>query len=108
MLFRSGGAEFVGNYAYFGDTAGTFFAVNKTTGEVVDKLNLTDYQVQSTPNYYEKNRRLYLTLASGSGKGGAILSVKVNKDGTFNRDSMKWFKSDKNGGGIKSSPVRCV
>ena len=103
--FLWGGAEFVGNYAYFGDTAGTFFAVNKTTGEVVDKLNLTDYQVQSTPNYYEKNRRLYLTLASGSGKGGAILSVKVNKDGTFNRDSMKWFKSDKNGGGIKSSPV---
>ena len=30
--FLWGGAEFVGNYAYFGDTAGTFFAVNKTTG----------------------------------------------------------------------------
>lgn len=103
--FLWGGAEFVGDYAYFGDTAGTFFAVNKTTGEVVDKLSLTDYQVQSTPNYYEKNRRLYVTLASGKGKGGAILSLKVNKDGTFNRDSMKWFKSDISGGGIKSSPV---
>ncbi|MCD2491133.1 cadherin-like beta sandwich domain-containing protein [Lacrimispora sp. NSJ-141] len=100
--FLWGGAEFVGDYAYFGDTDGRLFAVNSKTGEIVDTLMLDGYQVQSTPNYYEKNQRLYVTLAMNS---GAILSIKMNADGTFNRESEKWFKSDIAGAGIKSSPV---
>ncbi len=100
--FLWGGAEFVGDYAYFGDTDGRFYAVNATTGQVVDTFMLGSYQVQSTPNYYAKNQRLYLSLGMN---GGAILSIKVNADGTFDRDSQKWFISDVPGTGMKSSVV---
>ena len=98
------GMEFIGeDIGVFGDTNANLFSVNRITGEVLDTYVFPEgTQIQSTPNYYEKNQRLYVTTAMN---GGSILSIKMNSDGTFDRSSEKWFISDLGGSGIKSSPV---
>ncbi|MBW4827736.1 MAG: DUF4430 domain-containing protein [Clostridiaceae bacterium] len=82
------------------------WSVDAKTGEVIDSIILPNKEVvSSTIVYYPKNNRIYIS-ASGPGSEGAVVrSYEVNSNGSFNKNSMKAYISDVDGGGTQSSPV---
>lgn len=81
-------------------------SVDAKTGKIIDSMVLPNKEVvSSTIVYYPKNNRIYIS-ASGNGDLGAVVrSYEINSDGSFNKESMKAYISDVNGGGTQSSPV---
>ncbi len=81
-------------------------SVDAKTGKIIDSMILPNKEVvSSTIVYYPKNNRIYIS-ASGAGSLGAVVrSYEINSDGSFNKDSMKAYISDVDGGGTQSSPV---
>lgn len=105
--FSWNASAFVGDCIYFGNNSqNIFYAVNFKTGEVVDTLDL-DGVNKAKPYYCKEDERLYISHneVGANGSCAGITAIKLNEDGTFNRDSRSEWKSDYSGGGTQSSPV---
>lgn len=108
--FLWAGVEFVGDACVFGHSNGTLYAVDYQTGTAIDTylvpaqfLDTTGagQNISATPNYYEKNGRLYITV---SGQYGGVLGIRMNRDGSFDESDTLVFQGE-SGLGIKSSAV---
>lgn len=102
--------EFVGDACVFAHTNGTIYSVNRITGEPIDTVKIPDEfiaasttaeNITTTPYYYPKNNRLYVSLA---GAYGGIISYVMNEDGSFNKGTQLIYKGEANQG-IKSSVI---
>lgn len=105
--FSWNASAFVGDCIYFGNNSqNIFYAVNFKTGEVVDTLDL-DGVNKAKPYYCKEDERLYIShnAEGANGSCAGITAIKLNEDGTFDRDSRAEWKSDYSGGGTQSSPV---
>lgn len=101
------GPTIVGNAIVFTNTNGYITSLNRRTGEVIDTYLIPEdfqggEQLTTTPYYYEKNQRLYVSTA---GTYGGILGIKMNADGSFNEEDVLSFRDTKTGKAIKSSVV---
>lgn len=108
--FSWNGATFIGDTCIFADNGikrregSNVYAVNYKTGEEIDRFTLPkNAEVKSTIVYYEKNNRVYISAADNG--HASIRSMEVNKNGTFNKESLKTYTSTTEGGGTQSTPV---
>lgn len=89
--FYWAGSVVRGDYVVFGTDDGLsgstgpakVLSLNKKTGEVVDGIDVIGDQ-RSTIAYDKETDRLYFTT-----KAGYLYSVKLNADGTFDKDTLK-------------------
>lgn len=108
--FKWNGATFVGDAAIFADNGvsnnkgSVIYSINRKTGKEIDRYDMPDNSiVSSTITYYEKNNRIYIAGTTGNNTS-IVSSMEINKDGSFNKNSIKTFLSNKNGGTV-SSPI---
>ncbi|BBF41656.1 hypothetical protein lbkm_0336 [Lachnospiraceae bacterium KM106-2] len=85
-----------GKSGYTSDTA-KLYSIDKTTGNVIDVMDNFLGDIRSDVSYDEETNRVYFTS-----KGGYLYSVKINEDGTINKDSLQSFEL---GGMSTSTPV---
>lgn len=79
--YLTGGA-IVGNNIIFAGEKGEIVAHSLKEDKVVDTIDIGD-GVRSSIHYDKKSGRIYLST-----KNGAIYSININEDGTFNKDSL--------------------
>lgn len=101
------GPTIVGEAIVFTNTNGYITSLNRKTGEMIDTYLIPEdfqggEQLTTTPYYYEKNQRLYVSTA---GTYGGILGIKMNTDGSFNEEDVISFLDTRTGKAIKSSVV---
>ena len=101
------GPTIVGDAIVFTNTNGYITSLNRKTGEMIDTYLIPEdfqggEQLTTTPYYYEKNQRLYVSTA---GTYGGILGIKMNTDGSFNEEDVISFLDTRTGKAIKSSVV---
>lgn len=108
--FKWNGATFVGDACIFSDSGisnnkgSIIYSVNRKTGKEIDRYEMPNNSiVSSNITYYEKNNRIYIAGTTGN-TTSIVSSVEINKDGSFNKNSIKTFVSNKNGGTV-SSPI---
>lgn len=93
------GPTIVGEAIVFTNTNGYITSLNRKTGEMIDTYLIPEdfqggEQLTTTPYYYEKNQRLYVSTA---GTYGGILGIKMNTDGSFNEEDVISFPGYQNG-----------
>ncbi len=101
------GPTIVGDAIVFTNTNGYVTSLNRKTGQMIDTYLIPESfqggeQLTTTPYYYEKNQRLYVSTA---GTYGGILGIKMNADGSFNEEDVISFLDTETGKAIKSSVV---
>lgn len=79
--YLSGGVV-VGNNIIFAGEKGEVVAHSLKEDKVIDSIDIGD-GVRSSIHYDKESGKIYLST-----KGGSICSIKVNEDGTFDKDSL--------------------
>lgn len=69
-------------------TTAVLYSVHPVTGKVIDQITGIKGDIRSTVAYDDKTDRVYFST-----KGGWFYSVKVNEDGTFDQDSIKYMET---------------
>ena len=107
--FNANGAAFAGDYVVFTDAnytgSSAVWSVNYKTGAVADTFSLpSGYNARSTPFYYEKDGRVYLSSGHPTA-GAAVRSYKLLPDGKLDQASLREWTAGISGGDTQSSPV---
>lgn len=102
--FYWAGAYVTGDTIFFGTDDGTtsannpshVYALHKTTGKVIDSIDIIGDQ-RSSIAYDKETASIYFTT-----KAGYLYSIKINEDGTFQKETRKELKI---GSQTTSTPV---
>lgn len=84
VIFGSDDGNNEGTYV----TTAVLYSVDPVSGEILDTIEGIKGDIRSTVSYDEKTDRIYFST-----KGGWFYSVKVNEDGTFIQDSVKYMET---------------